>query len=55
MSVKKPRLGLRTGASSDRWLAPPGPQTGDGKTRRHPHDARDDGRVTVTMKTANQR
>lgn len=43
---KGPHEGYRTAEkSTDKWLSPRGPQTGDGKTRRNPQD-----KVRVTFR-----
>jgi hypothetical protein len=39
MTRKTEHLGRQTGGSSDKWLSPSGPYTGDGQTSRQPHDA----------------
>lgn len=38
MSKRTQHFGYQTGKSSSKVLSPQNPQTGDGKTRRHPHD-----------------
>jgi hypothetical protein len=39
MTKRTEHLGRDSGASSDRWLSPSRPYTGDGQTTRQPHDA----------------
>jgi hypothetical protein len=38
MARRTKYLGMRTAKSSDKILSPSKPYTGDGKTRRDPHD-----------------
>lgn len=38
MTKKTKHLGRQTGASSDAYIAPQNPYTGDGRTTRQPHD-----------------
>ncbi len=39
MTRKTKHLGRESGRSSDRYLSPQQPYTGDGYTRRKPHDS----------------
>lgn len=47
MTKRTKHLGRQTGGSSDKYLSPQRPYTGDGKTTRQTHD-----QVTVTERTA---
>lgn len=47
MTKRTQHLGRQTGESSDKYLSPQHPYTGDGRTTRQTHDA-----VTVTERPA---
>lgn len=47
MTERTRHLGRQTGGSSDKYLSPQDPYTGDGKTTRQPHDP-----VTVVERSA---
>lgn len=47
MTEKTRHLGRQTGGSSDKYIAPQNPYTGDGRTTRQTHDP-----VTVTERAA---
>lgn len=50
MAKKTEHLGQESGKSSDRWLSPQQPYTGDGRTTRKTHDP-----VEVETKTGDQK